>query len=90
MILRALASNEASPNLSQPIATRGGSTHVASLTGLVGFLGYGAGLVLFVYALRPGHRPHGRLLLYGAIARCDSGLVLLREPLTKGSGLCAS
>ena len=52
MILRALASNEASPNLSQPIATRGGSTHVASLTGLVGFLGYGAGLVLFVYALR--------------------------------------
>ena len=90
MILRALASTWRAQTCLNQSPLGADRTHVASLTGLVGFLGYGAGLVLFVYALRPGHRPHGRLLLYGAIARCDSGLVLLREPLTKGSGLCAS
>jgi hypothetical protein len=56
---------------------------VASLAGLVGFLGYGVSLVLFVYALR--HLGTARTGAYfstapflGAIA----ALVLLREPLT--------
>ena len=56
---------------------------VTSLAGLVGFLGYGVSLVLFVYALR--HLGTARTGAYfstapflGAIA----ALVLLREPLT--------
>ena len=56
---------------------------VASLAGLVGFLGYGVSLVLFVYALR--HLGTARTGAYfstapflGAIA----ALLLLREPLT--------
>ena len=56
---------------------------VASLAGLVGFVGYGVSLVLFVYALR--HLGTARTGAYfstapflGAIA----ALVLLREPLT--------
>jgi drug/metabolite transporter (DMT)-like permease len=55
----------------------------ASLAGLVGFVGYGVSLVLFVYALR--HLGTARTSAYfstapflGAIA----ALVLLREPLT--------
>jgi drug/metabolite transporter (DMT)-like permease len=56
---------------------------VASLAGLVGFVGYGVSLVLFVYALR--HLGTARTGAYfstapflGAIA----ALVILREPLT--------
>jgi drug/metabolite transporter (DMT)-like permease len=56
---------------------------IASLAGLVGFLGYGVSLVLFVYALR--HLGTARTGAYfstapflGAIA----ALVLLHEPLT--------
>ncbi len=72
-------------NLALGLATGGQlpALSVASVAGLVGFLGYGVSLVLFVYALR--HLGTARTGAYfstapflGAIA----ALVLLREPLT--------
>ena len=56
---------------------------VASLAGLVGFVGYGVSLVLFVYALRHlGTARTGAYFSTAPFLGAIVALVLLREPLT--------
>ncbi len=56
---------------------------VASLAGVVGFLGYGVSLVLFIYALRHlGTARTGAYFSTAPFVGAIAALVLLREPLT--------